>query len=561
MGITVKDVLQLPVMKSAKVHVGQESVETNYVEWISVIETPVENFVRKNEFVLSTGVGCGDDPNCLETYVKDVMQSGASALAFATGRHIFKIPDRIQQLAFDENFIIIEIPWDVRFGDILQDVLIEISKEKEVEQRHAEGIRQELINCVLNGKGLQEIMTILYQHSRIPVAISDHNKIVRANYDFDQKMIDVLNGVTEGDYELIPAEDTPFRDHPLYHYIEEYKIGVQYCYQLTILSNHKKQGYLLFQPKGDEELTWPVLNILEHALTACALYFVKEDAIEMTEIRLRDHFLLDLAKNDINLDKQMLSKAQLLGYDLTLPYICLVGSIRFKKKVDNLIGSTDHKVQSSSMHSRNYYIQKEVTHAGEVLKRRTMATFEDGEVIVYLEADSHPYVETSNQFLDLIERRLNELLAGINISWGISFHKRGILSFHQSYDEAVTALNIGKQQHEEGNRTFFSDTRMNRLLMALSHEKEIESIVKDTLQPLIEYDQKRQTDLIQTFIVYNKYNSNVSQTARALTLHRQSLLHRLRNIEQLTGLSLLNADDLFLLELSVRLWMLKKVEE
>lgn len=62
-------------------------------------------------------------------------------------------------------------------------------------------------------------------------------------------------------------------------------------------------------------------------------------------------------------------------------------------------------------------------------------------------------------------------------------------------------------------------------------------------------------------MVYNKYNSNVSQTSRALNLHRQSLLHRLRNIEQLTGLSLLDADDLFLLELSVRLWLLKKVEK
>ncbi|MFD2923684.1 PucR family transcriptional regulator [Halobacillus naozhouensis] len=561
MGITVKDVLQLPVMKPAKIHVGNERIETSQVEWISVIETPVENFVRKNEFVLSTGVGCGDDPDCLEVYVKDVIHSGASALAIATGRYIFKIPDRIQQLALEQNFTIIEIPWNVRFGDILQDVLAEISKEKEFEQKQAESVRQELINCVLNGKGLQEIMTILFQYSKIPVAISDHNKIVRANYDFDQRMIDVLNGVEEGDYELIPTEETPFRDHPLYHYIEEYKIGEQFCYQLTILSNYKKQGYLLFQPRDNEELTWPVLNILEHALTACALYFVKENAIEMTEIRLRDDFLLDLAKSEVEVDKQMLSKAQLLGYELTLPYICLVGSIRFKKKNNQIEKAGEQSVLSSSMNSRNYYIQKEVTHAGDVLKRRTMTTFEDGEVIVYLEADDHPYMETSNQFLDLIERRLNELLAGINISWGISFPKNGVFVFHQGYDQAVTALNIGKQQHEDGNRTFFSDTRMNRLLMALSHEKEIENIVKDTLQPLILYDQKRQADLIHTFIVYNKYNSNVSQTARALMLHRQSLLHRLRNIEHLTGLSLLNADDMFLLELSVRLWKLKKVEE
>ncbi|GGF19812.1 hypothetical protein GCM10010954_18230 [Halobacillus andaensis] len=560
MGIPVKDVLQLSVLKPARVLAGEPQMENREIEWISVIETPVENFVRKNEFVLSTGIGCSEDPVALESYVQDVINSGASVLAFATGRHIYKIPDRVIKAASKHDFVLLELPWEVRFGDVLHDVLQEISRQKQAEQQRTEEIRQELINCVLNGKGLQEIMKIVYENTAIPVAISDHNKLVRANYYFDQHMIQVLNGEVEGDYQLIPSHETPFKDHPLYHYIEEYQIGANYCYQLTILSNYKKQGYLLFKPESEDELTWSNLNILEHALTACALYFVKENAIEMTEIRLKDNFLLDLAKTDMEMDKQLQSKAQLLGYDLTKPYICLVGEIRFTKKVDDHIGTPDQAVMSSSMHSRNYYIQKEVAHAGDVLKRRTMATFEDGEVIVFLEADKRPYMETANQFLDLVERRLNELLAGINISWGISMHKDGIYTFHKSYNEAVTAYNIGRQQHEIGERTFFSDTRMNRLLMALSHEKEIEQIVKNTLHKLIEYDQKRQTDLIHTFIVYNKYNSNVSQTARALNLHRQSLLHRLRNIEQLTGLSLLNADDMFLLELSVRLWMLKKVD-
>ncbi|MFQ3545958.1 PucR family transcriptional regulator ligand-binding domain-containing protein [Halobacillus rhizosphaerae] len=559
MGISVADVLQLPVMEKAKIVTGKSILSDQSVEWISVVETPVENFIRSNELVLSTGIGCVDDPIGLESYVKDVLQSGASALAFATGRYIYNVPDRIAQLAEQNGLIILEVPWEVRFGDIMQEVLSEISKEKEVEQRQAEGIRQELINCVLNGKGLQEITTILYENTKIPIAISDHNKLIRANHHFNLHLIDILNGKTEGEYQLVTPY--PFSDHPLYHYIEKYEIGEDSCYQLTILSNYKKQGYLLFKPEDDNELTWVVLNILEHALTACALYFVKENAIEMTEIRLKDNFLLDLAKTEVTIDKQLLSKAQLLGYDLNRPYICIVGDIRFKKRIDDHIGSTDHPVRSSSMHSRNYYIQKEVTHAGDVLQRRTMTTFEDGEVIVYLEADEHPYMETTNQFLDLVERRLNELLAGIVISWGISFRKDEVYTFHKSYDEAVTALNIGRHQNEDGERTFFSDTRMNRLLMSLSHDKGIENIVEDTLAKLIDYDQKRQTDLIHTFIVYNKYNSNVSQSSRALNLHRQSLLHRLRNIEHLTGLSLLDADDLFLLELSVRLWMLKKVKE
>ncbi|GGC99570.1 transcriptional regulator [Thalassobacillus devorans] len=558
MGLTVKDIIQLPIMETAKVKTGKSVLHEIEVDWISVIETPVENFVRSNEFVLSTGIGCEDDPLLLEEFTRDVIQSGASVLAFATGRYIYDIPDRILQLAEQSDLILIDLPWEIRFGDILQVVLEEISFEKKAERQQAEEIRQELITFVLNGKGLQEISNYLYENTKIPIAISDHNKRIRANHDVDPHLLDVFNGKVDGQVQQIPQTDIQFSEHPLYHHIEEFVIDQQTCYQLTILSNQKKQGYLIFKPDDRHQLTWLVMNILEHALTACALYFLQENAIEMTEIRLKDNFLLELAKNENEITKQTLSKGQLLGYDLTKSYICMVGEISFTE-TNQKLKETDRSA-GSSLHSRNYYIQKEINQAGELLNRSTMTTFEDGEVIVYLEADHHPYMEASNQFLDMVERRLNDLLAGIEISWGIAIHKDGHYSFHKSYQEAKTALDIGKQQYGKGERTFFSDTRINRLLMALSHDPDISSIVKDTLEKLIEYDKKRQTDLIHTFIVYNKYNSNVSQTARALNLHRQSLLHRLRNIEHLTGLSLVDSDDLFLLELSVRLWMLKKLE-
>nr|WP_279402041.1 hypothetical protein [Piscibacillus salipiscarius] len=38
-------------------------------------------------------------------------------------------------------------------------------------------------------------------------------------------------------------------------------------------------------------------------------------------------------------------------------------------------------------------------------------------------------------------------------------------------------------------------------------------------------------------------------------------MYRLRNIEKLTKLSLVDADDSFLLEFSVRLWMLNQFKE
>lgn len=76
-----------------------------------------------------------------------------------------------------------------------------------------------------------------------------------------------------------------------------------------------------------------------------------------------------------------------------------------------------------------------------------------------------------------------------------------------------------------------------------------------TILPLVEYDEKREMDLINTFIVYNENAGNVSQAARVLNLHRQSLLYRLRKIESLTNLSLTNPDDVFLLDFSIKIWM------
>lgn len=550
MGLTVRDVMQLPILQTAKVKTGKNFFNEKLVEGITVIELPVENFVKKNEFVLSTGIGCEDDPILLAQFVWDVINSGASVLAFATGKYIYKIPEQVLQLAKNHNFVIIEIPWEQRFGDILQVVLQKINEDKHGEKQQGEVVRKELINCVLHGKSLQDIANSIYKHIQIPVVIIDHQNIMRGYSHFDEKILRIFQGETSGHLQLIPQSTIQYNENPLYHYMEEYMIDHQMCFQIAVLNNEKKQGSLLFQPKDRQQLSWFVMSVFEHALTACAPYFVKENAIELTEIRLKDNFILSLAKTNNVVNNQLISKAQLLGYDLNRPYICIVGNISF---------TSDDK-SAVSIHSINYYLQKEILTAAKLLYRKSMTTFEEGEVIIFLEADHHPYMETANQFLDMVERRIYELLPTIVLSWGIATHKDGHYSFYDSYREARIALEIGMRKKTLGERTFFSDTKINRLLMAISTDDEIEEIVKDTIQPLLVYDRKRQTDLLYTFMIYNKYKGNVSQTARALNLHRQSLLYRLRNIESLTQLSLVDSDDLFLLELSVRLWMLKKID-
>ncbi len=563
MGVFAEQIIHAPLFATAQVRAGESRLKQNEVEWVSVMETPVENFIREKEFVLTTGIGIGEDADLLEKFVSDVIHSGASMLGIATGRHIFDIPDRVLQLAEDHGFIIVDLPWDIRFGDVISTVLDEINKSKQEERQVSEEIRLDFLNQVLQEGDLQEIAELLHRHTRMPAMITEFDGTMRAYYDVSDEVLTAVEAkqwTRPKAYEIEQHLGAAFSEHRLHPHIFVYDTaGERWC-RVLIHTKHRKQGFVWFRLPDGKPMTWFTMNVLEHAVTACALFFIKEDAVEAREIKVKDSFILQLAKEEPDDFGVIRSKAELLGYDLDLPYVCIVGRIHLREDESEFPSFHKDNPPTSSLQNVNYYIQKEINSAARFIGRRAMATFDEDEVIVFLEAAYDVYTETANQFLDYIERRLSDMLTEIGLRWGISVKKEEANGFHLSYREAYTALEIGIRKAEETSRTFYKDTRINRVLLAMSANHDIQSLVHEIVKPLADYDEKRQTDLIHTFMTYNRYSGNVSQTARALHLHRQSLLYRLRNIESLTGLSLLEADDVFLLELTIRLWQLKDLQ-
>ena len=72
------------------------------------------------------------------------------------------------------------------------------------------------------------------------------------------------------------------------------------------------------------------------------------------------------------------------------------------------------------------------------------------------------------------------------------------------------------------------------------------------MDALIAYDRKRLTSLLDTLERYLAERRGVVESARALYIHPNTLRQRLGRIEELTGLSLDDA-DLLSLELAIKL--------
>nr|WP_263327250.1 PucR family transcriptional regulator [Neobacillus sp. Marseille-Q6967] len=558
MSLKVYDILKLDFMKDAKVIAGQELVKDRKVQWVSAMEIPVESFVRKNEFVLTTAIGCGQNLKEFEKFVQDVIDSEATALGVALGRHIFEIPKEIIELANQHQFILIELPWEIRFSEITEAVMLQLNEINYKESRRSEKVQQELLNLILKETELTCIANYLYQQVGYPVIIANQIGTIQAQSEEIPYFLDNWREYTVKG--IIPArKPMSLSSHdPMIQKIQTIKIEDYCILQLPVIqvSGNTQDFLFVILPSDislDQFLNQFTVNVLEHAVTTIALWFSRKNAVEEAKLLLHASFIKELINGEFTSLEQADSRAEIVGYNLKLPYICIIGATEnlkalFRKR------KLEEGAYQLWLESMIHYIKEEIYYAAQSLNKEVMITYQEEQLLVFLEVSLENKKEGVTNFLDLVDRRLRSLLPKVDISWGIGNYNEDIVGFKESYQNAKIALNICRNKKGIGNRVMYENTRIDRVLLNLSQNQEMKEIIMSTVEPLVEYNKQRNLDLIDTISTYNHYQGNVSKTAKALFLHRQSLLYRLRKIEELTGLSLVDPDDLFLLDLSIKTW-------
>ncbi|WP_148040409.1 PucR family transcriptional regulator [Brevibacillus fluminis] len=543
MKFSMKDVMEIDVMKRSTVRSAEGILIERLVESISVIEIPVEDFVRKNEFVLTTAIGCGADVSAFKKFVQDVIDSGAAALGVATGHHVSGFPPEVLELAETRQFPLIELPWELRFADITQSILGALNNWLRHNANRAEELQKQLLHQFLTGGSLTDAAEVISHEMDCAVIILDTEGVINGKSRNSQSLQEKWqSNHDQGSMIEIGKNCMLMTENSLITY--------------KIETANTLHGYLGFELPQDVPIEHFLCNgeeyLLNHAVVALCLWFQRENVIFETELRLRDDFVWMLAKGE-QVWELILSRAKALDYQVELPHVCILGSV---SNFDILYEKSNSARDSFDQWTKTAYrlIEKKVEEAANSIQRRVMITHHQGRLIIFLEIPMDSILDTVNGFLNRVDSRLQQALPGIIMSWGVGENHAGVKSFHQSFNDARIALDIGIHQKGPGNRSTFTNTGIFRALNSLANSPEIQEITLSTIGSLLVYDQHKELDLVETLIAYIRNQMNVSQTSRALNLHRQSLLYRLRKIESLTDRSLIDPDDLFLLDLSIRLW-------
>nr|BFE81403.1 hypothetical protein GCM10020093_040040 [Planobispora longispora] len=141
---------------------------------LNVMEVPdILAWVKPHELLLTTGYPLRNTPQSLDRLVADLDERGLAALAIKLGRYLDELPDVMVEQADRLGFPLIQLPDDVGFDDILNQVLTDILNRQAGVLARVEEAHRALVAVVLAGGGLREVAAEVAGLLGVAVAVLD----------------------------------------------------------------------------------------------------------------------------------------------------------------------------------------------------------------------------------------------------------------------------------------------------------------------------------------------------------------------------------------------------
>ncbi|CAI8849362.1 Purine catabolism regulatory protein [Bacillus licheniformis] len=156
-------------------------------------------------------------------------------------------------------------------------------------------------------------------------------------------------------------------------------------------------------------------------------------------------------------------------------------------------------------------------------------------------------------FLKAFQRHASEHFQR-TISFGISNLSHQLRDVPHICKEAVDALHSG---HLSGSTEFIQTYHMKDVseLLRMIPADDLKTFYTHALHQLASLP-KDDPGLLQTLSVYLETHCQISETAKRLYIHRNTVIYRLEKCEELLGKSLKDADTTLRLRLALRIQML-----
>jgi purine catabolism regulator len=534
--VTVADLLRLVLPLNTEVQGGADT--RSVANWVAVLTelSQLQNQVHPGDVVIMPVAlqQQATEPLLVKTVQLIAEFPAAALLAFRA------VPEAAVRAAEELGMPILIIPDTVTFREVHQGVAgLLMDRQNQTTERGMQLYRR-LTELSREGQGLAAMTETMSRLTGKIVAVQDKRLEIKALITPPNSVLDDATvRAALRQQEKLP---TLLRNRkaaataPQSYWQQLLSIGDIKMARLVspIVSGDRARGYVSVVGAPDELDMLDKLTA-EHGAAACALEMAKAKAVSEAKKSLRGDFLEGL----------------------------LAGRLP-EREVERLAGRLDH--DTTCRHAimtfawdgeRTPTLRRLETPLNWLLSshNRPALTHVYGAEHVCVFQALRPRDEDMSSALELA-RRLREHLRAefpkVALRAGISGPASGIDEWPIVYRQSVQALDLARRLKLD-SIIDFNDMGIYQLLTQLEDVPVLRRFCRDVMGPLVDYDAQHRSSLVQTIGSYFAHHGNISQTAEALYIHRNTLLYRLDRIQELTGQNLDEADMRLALHLALKL--------
>lgn len=504
--LKVKDVLEYKYFKSAEVVAGEDGL-LRIVKWAHVIEiVQIDNFLAGDELVLTTGISLQHSIDDFIFFVESLIHKSCAALCIEYGDYLQTIPAIIVSLANRHSFPIIVFHETVPFVRITQDLHSQILNQQYLMISTLESYSQTLNKNALLGQTTEDILQNMYNELKTQIVFSIKSR----------EPIFFPNAVPHKRQQLLAMKEkaSEFKHEPIFIFDQHYA-------DLTLF-------------RADGQFSEFELLILDRTATALAQLLMREFYIEEKK-NMEDATIL------VDWIDQKLSKEEIYKFIVTHH-----SNFKISSGAVFILASphTVPKVQEDIVYSKLYYRNLFEQHGfiPFLFERKSYIIF-----ILLHTKDSKSSRELLNSLCSSLQKAefyKKQISQGYQVAIGKVVSD--VVDIPKSYQTALDTLYICSKVPTTS--FFYDDLHLYHLIYKLQMQVNLQEVIQDYLQPVIEYDRKYNSKLLETLQVYLQTNGSKQQTAKQLFIVRQTLYHRLKKLESLLGENFMKGHNRITLE-------------
>ena len=501
--LTIRDVLESSCFKNSIVIAGHDGLDKIF-RWVHVMEvSDIRKPLNGNELILATGV---KETSLL--FLKQLIDAGVSGLCVELVKYRNEIPEEMINLANKNQFPIIVFHEEVRFIDITQMINTNLINNQYKILLDLEEFSLKLNQTLLLPNAFKRVLNLLYDHLNVQLLYLSKNK--------DDVIFVPLQNEREQERLLLLVEK--YKGKRISTQNKQFQVSNGYYAGQSIqILGHTFAELLIFpqnQPVSDYDLL---------VLDRCAIA-ISQDLLRIFYIEERKKFK----------EKQWIQdwlKGEHTEKELDLYLSSLDQAIKPKGAavcVCEMEGKIDESTYSYYKSIFRNIFQNHGLFLFSVIENNNLIF-----ILINLREDNWKFrvSKALDQICrtDLFKRSTND-----KPQFGVGKYTVPLQNLTESYLTAKESLLI-QNKVSLPHDIFYENLHIYRLISILNKQGNLREYMLEYIGPVIEHDQKHNSDLLNTLSVFFESNGSKKDAAKNLFIVRQTLYHRLDKLKELLG--------------------------